>query len=148
MIVKLYKCYDSKNKLNKTLTDEFSLPGSFRNDISLTYIQLVINFNNIELFDHNYVYIELLHRYYFVDDYKILSNNRVELALSIDVLMTYKTDIENMKVKLSKSSIIFDDSDCKVSDSKNLVNHYELQNVFSEKPCIYMTCVNGDTTNE
>ena len=148
MTVKLYKCYDSKNKLNKTLTDEFSLTGNFRNNFSLSDIQLVLNFDNIELFDYNYVYIELLHRYYFVDDCKILSNNRIELALSIDVLMTYKTDIENMRVKLSKSNIIFDDSDCNVSDSKKLVNHYELQNVFSEKPYIYMTCVNGDTTNE
>lgn len=148
MIVKLYKCYDSKNKLNKTLTDELSLQGNFKNNFSLTDIQLVLNFNNIESFDYNYVYIELLHRYYFVDNCKILSNNRIELILSIDVLMTYKTDIENMKVKLNKSSIIFDDSDCKVSDSKKIVNHYELQNVFSEKPYIYMTCVNGDTTNE
>lgn len=148
MIVKLYKCYDSKNKLNKTLTDEISLTGNFRNSFSLSGIQLVLNFDNIELFDYNYVYIELLHRYYFVDDCKILSNNRIELALSIDVLMTYKTDIENMKVKLGKSSIIYDDSDCNVSDSKKLVNHYELQNVFSEKPYIYMTCVNGDTKNE
>lgn len=148
MVVKLYKCYDSKNKLNKTLTDEFSLTGNFKNNFSLTDIQLVINFNNIELFNYNYVYIELFHRYYFVNDCKILSNNRIELALSLDVLMTYKTDIENMRVKLSKSSIIFDDSDCNVSDNKHLVNHYELLNVFSEKPYIYMTCVNGDTNNE
>lgn len=148
MIVKLYKCYDSKNKLNKTLTDEFLLTGNFKNNFSLTDIQLVLYFDNIKLFDYNYVYIELLHRYYFVDDCKILSNNRIELILSIDVLMTYKTDIENMRVKLNKSSIIFDDSDCNVSDSKKLVNHYELQNVFSEKPYIYMTCINGDTNNE
>lgn len=148
MIVKLYKYYDSKNKLNKTLKDEISLTGNFRNNFSLTDIQLVLNVDNIELFDYNYIYIELLHRYYFVDDYKILSNNRIELALSLDVLMTYKTDIENMRVKLSKSNIVFDDIDCNVSDSKKLVNHYELQNVFSEKPYIYMTCINGDTNNE
>lgn len=148
MIVKLYKCYDSKNKLNKTLTSEISLTGNFKNNFSLTDIQLVLYFDNIELFDYNYVYIELLHRYYFVDDCKILSSNRIELVLSIDVLMTYKTDIVNMRVKLNKSSIIFDDSDCNVSDSKKLVNHYDLQNVFSEKPYIYMTCINGDTNNE
>ena len=148
MIVKLYKCYDSKNKLNKTLADEFSLTGNFKNNFSLSNIQLVLNFNNIELFNYNYVYIELLHRYYFIDDCIVLSNNRIELSLKIDVLMTYKKDIENMRVKLDKASIIFNDSDCNVSDNKQLVNHYELSNVFSEKPYIYMTCVNGDTNNE
>lgn len=148
MIVKLYKCYDSKNKLNKTLTGELSLTGNFKNNFSLSNLELVLSFNNPELFDYNYAYIELLHRYYFIDDCLVLSNNRIELSLKIDVLMTYKNDIENMIVKLDKSSVIFDDSDCKVSDSKKLVNHYELQNVFSEKPCIYMTCVNGDTNNE
>lgn len=148
MTVKLYKCYDSENKLNKTLTDELSLTGNFKNNFSLSNLQLVLSFNNLELFDYNYVYIELLHRYYFIDDCMVLSNNRIELSLKIDVLMTYKNDIKNMRVKLDKSSVIFDDIDCNVSDSKKLVNHYELQNVFSEKPYIYMTCVNGDTTNE
>ena len=148
MEVNLYKCLDRKEKLNKTLTNLKILNGDFKNNISLSNIDLILTTSDVDIYTYNYCYIPAFNRYYFINSIDIVSKNRIVMKLLIDVLMSYKTDIERMTVKLNKSSVLFDDSDCLTKDNKELVFHGDFRNVFSNNPKLYMTCIKGDTENE
>lgn len=69
----------------------------FKFDKSLMSIEIEINFNPSAhkklLTSCNYIYVEYLKRYYFVDDIILLTGNRINVKCSIDVLYTYKNNI-------------------------------------------------------
>lgn len=49
--------------------------------------------DDAEMTTFNYMYIEELGRYYFIDDIVSVHNNKWEISAHVDVLETYKNDI-------------------------------------------------------
>lgn len=49
--------------------------------------------DNAEVTTFNYMHIEALGRYYFIDDIVSINNNKWEISAHVDVLETYKGDI-------------------------------------------------------
>lgn len=52
----------------------------------------------------NYAYIEKFKRYYFVNNISRLDNNRYEISLTVDVLMSFKDEIKELDVIGTRSS--------------------------------------------
>lgn len=93
MKIELYKTIDPINKLNKTLTNKLELTGNLKNDCDIMRPLIEVSyFNNWKEF--NYCYIEEFGRYYFIDDVTF-SNKVLRISMSVDVLMSFRSDILN-----------------------------------------------------
>lgn len=96
MICTFYKVNDDEHKISKTLTNSHQTTCNIIN--STTIINPVIVVDS-QYLNYNYVYINDLHRYYFVDNITI-TNNMIVMQLRIDVLYTYKNDILEMSLHI------------------------------------------------
>ena len=99
MNITLYKTKSANNVISKKLVSEKNLGNSciLGDNTSVTSPTVIIGgITSIDtISDYNYAYIAQCHRYYYINDIIALSGGRVKLILSVDVLMTYKTDILN-----------------------------------------------------
>lgn len=144
MTIRLYKTFDQKEKLNKTLTNEKTVTGTLKTKMSIIKPSILLHNSNINFADYNYCYIVDFDRYYFIDDIMIETNNLFELKLSEDVLMTFNADIKNMSVEITQASIYNNNKvDCETSNQKTLIKTIDLQNPFNNNGFLYLTTVKG-----
>lgn len=97
----LYYNQSQENKLNKLLTNKGNRTIIFLDSVDFLYPRITVKSLPIET---NYVYIESLGRYYFINDIKNLKNELFELNLRCDVLMSYKQDIEESQAIITEST--------------------------------------------
>ena len=99
MNITLYKTKSANNVINKKLESEKNLGNSclLVDNTSVTSPTVIIGgIASIDsISDYNYAYIPQCHRYYYINDIIALSGGRVKLLLTVDVLMSFKTDILN-----------------------------------------------------
>lgn len=97
MNITLYKTKSANNVINKKLESEKNLGNKciLADNTSVTSPTVIIGgITSIDtISDYNYAYIAQGHRYYYINDIIALSGGRIKLILSVDVLMTFKTDI-------------------------------------------------------
>lgn len=145
MTIKLYKCLDRKNKLNKALQNEKVITGSLKNKVSVINPTIILKREtNFNFSDYNYCYIEEFNRYYFIQNININNLSLFEIELKEDVLMSFKSDINKMTVQINESDRPNDNFlDCKMQDKKELIQSIDLINPFSETGFIYMATIKG-----
>lgn len=102
MTIKLYKTPSEVNKVTKVLTDELSLTGELRESSSV--ITPNIKIEDDDLTDYNYAYIPEFGRYYFITNITSVRNNLWELAMRVDVLMTYADEIKANTAVIARNS--------------------------------------------
>lgn len=88
--LELYKVTNQTNELTKTLNNAIVINGVFRSEIDAIDVIVEIETNT---YDFNYVYIQTLGKYYFLDNITHVNAKIARLYLHCDVLMTYKQDI-------------------------------------------------------
>ena len=88
--LELYKVTNQPNELTKTLNNAVVVNGSFRGEIDSMDVIVEIESNT---YDFNYVYIQSLNKYYFLQNLVHVNAKIIRMQLHCDVLMTYKTDI-------------------------------------------------------
>ena len=112
--IQLYQCTCENKRVDKTnylkLLDTIS--GTMRDSISVTDMTVEIEYP-IPTF--NYVYIPLFNRYYFVDDISSVVYGVWSVALSVDVLMSYKDTIKTLEAFVDRSQSNYN---LKVIDNK------------------------------
>ena len=97
MNVILYNNKSDKRQLVKNITEIKTLSAFAKGDINIISPTLIIqNFST----DFNYCYISDFDRYYFVKSITLLTGQRIQIDLSVDVLMTYKEEIKNLTVNV------------------------------------------------
>lgn len=96
MICTFYSVNDDKRKINKTLTNSHQATCDIINSTTIINPIIVVDSQYI---NYNYVYINDLNRYYFVDNITI-SNNMIVMQLNVDVLYTYRNEIKSMPVHI------------------------------------------------
>ena len=90
--IKLYKYESPNDYINKTLTNEKSYSGTFRDEVSV--IDPVFEIETTDnLATWNYAYIEDLGRYYYITGIVAVTNKLWRIYCHVDVLMTYKPQI-------------------------------------------------------
>ena len=154
MNVTLYKNTSDKRNLNKVLSEIKSVSATAKGEINIISPTLILEYFSTYF---NYCYISEFNRYYFVKSITLLTGQRIQIDLSVDVLMTYKEDIKNLTVNvlryenieptfLTDSRIpLFSDTIQKVIEfPKNIFN---LENP-SENSKNFLLTVAGGTFNE
>lgn len=98
-----YSSTAEKNKLDKTeyLTDGVSTNIRLKESCGMLTPVIIMSAN---VTGKNYVYIPLFARYYFITNITRLDNDRIEVSCKVDVLMSFKDDIANLKVIATRSS--------------------------------------------
>ena len=118
MTVIFYKYDGIQNKINITL--ENGLPVNdviMHNDFDITNFELLIkdtNFNS----EYNYCYIQDLGRYYFIESVEKMNGTIYKIKLTVDVLKSFSTQIENIQAIITKSENPDDNFvDCEKSEN-------------------------------
>lgn len=105
MQIILYQTKSETNKINKTLSAPLTLNVVRLLDDTSIMTPIIDVRNSIgNLSAKNYAYIQAFQRYYFINSYEILSNEIVRLHLTVDVLMSFKNDINNLSVIAERST--------------------------------------------
>ena len=96
-----YKVSDPKNKLDKTLDNltKLELEGYLRDRADILYPIIIVT---TDVTEYNYCYCPELHRYFFVDSCEIYRRSAWICKLSVDVLMSYSTEIKLMQGVVSR----------------------------------------------
>lgn len=99
-VVKVGKCIDPRNKINKTFNTTFELEGTLKDQCDLLNPTIQIRLVADEslylpnLAKCNYMYIENFGgRYYYITDFKTIRNSMAEITGHVDVLKTYSSEI-------------------------------------------------------
>ena len=139
MNITLYKTKSANNVINKKLTSEKNLGNNcvLADNTSVTSPTVIIGgISSLDsISNYNYAYIAQCHRYYYINDIIALSGGRVKLVLTVDVLMSYKTDILNstqlVTRQKNKGKMYLADADWTVDGRTYLRSHYFSENHFA-----------------
>ena len=132
MKIDLYKNTTEENAIEKIIIDKKTIEGTLKTTIDVTDFSVMFNFFE-DWNDYNYVYIEKLKRYYFVESKRILNNSLVEYDLIEDVLMSFKDLIRQQNILVTESEIAFNGSKNNyISENKlTVANSYEMEDLFN-----------------
>ena len=132
MKVDLYKNTTEENAIEKIIVDKKTIEGTLKTTIDITNFSVIFNFFE-DWNNYNYVYIEKLKRYYFVDSKRIVNNSLVEYNLVEDVLMSFKDLIRQQNILLTESETAFNGSKNNYTAENKLtvVNSYEMEDLFN-----------------
>lgn len=103
MNLTLYKTSSDRRRLSKSLSvikDNISCIIKDMNDIYTP--RLILENDDLSLDKCNYAYISEFGRYYYINDIRPLTGNRVELVLSVDVLMSFKGELYSIPLIIDK----------------------------------------------
>lgn len=132
MKIDLYKNTSAENEIEKVLLDKKTIEGTLKNTIDITDFSVIFNFF-VDWNNYDYVYIEKLKRYYFVESKRIVNNSLVEYDLIEDVLMSFKDLIRQQNILLTESEKAFNGSKNSYTSENKLTvaNSYEMEDLFN-----------------
>lgn len=132
MKIDLYKNTTEENAIEKIITDKKTIEGTLKTTIDITNFSVIFNFFE-EWNNYNYVYIEKLKRYYFVESKRIINNSLVEYDLIEDVLMSFKDLIRQQNILLTESETAFNGSknNYMAENKLTVANSYEMEDLFN-----------------
>ena len=132
MKIDLYKNTTEENAIEKIIVDKKTIDGTLKTTIDITDFSVIFNFFE-DWNNYNYVYIEKLKRYYFVESKRIVNNSLVEYDLIEDVLMSFKDLIRQQNILLTESEMAFNGSQNNYTAENKLTvaNSYEMEDLFN-----------------
>lgn len=132
MKIDLYKNTSEENAIEKIIIDKKTIEGTLKTTIDITDFSVIFNFFD-DWNNYNYVYVEKLKRYYFVESKRILNNSLVEYDLFEDVLMSFKDLIRQQNILLTESETVFNGSKNNyIAENKlTVANSYEMKDLFN-----------------
>lgn len=107
MKITLYQNVSERNQMDKTLTKVKDIDGKFKQSTNIMSPVLVLSYASLP--DFNYIYIEELARYYFVDSITSINEGLWQINCSEDVLETYSTAILNLTAYVTRNENEYND---------------------------------------
>ena len=102
-VIFYYNMSDAR-KINKVLNDGETFPGIPRDEINV--MNPIIRFEKENVLRYNYAYIPELQRYYDVVSRTAYREGIWDIEFAVDVLMSFRNDINNFNVIVDKQSMI------------------------------------------
>lgn len=122
------KTYDDVKTLHKSVTSIGTTKTAvIKNDTSVINPHFILTFSS-DCLTANYLYCSDLDRYYFINDYTLLTGNRIDLTCTVDVLKTAENSINQLNttiVRQEKQGISI------LPDSNILVQNYNIVDIYS-----------------
>lgn len=104
MEITFYLNQDEPNKVNKTLGTGYLVDGNLKESCRIENPSILIE-TDIDINGYNYFYIPEFNRYYFRTEYEVVRNNLIRVSGRTDVLMSFKTEMQNFDVILDHSEV-------------------------------------------
>lgn len=135
MIAKIYKTKSAPNVVNKILTEVVAFEEViFKEYTSLLNPTIIINgvsnassYTIEDIGTSNYFSIPKVNRYYFITDITMMSGGRVAITGTVDVLMSFKSDILGSTQLIvrqeKKTNNYLIDTDIPLSSKKQVIEH-------------------------
>lgn len=102
MDIVLYTTGSEKERIVKTLSNGLTLTGTLREESSVINPSFIIQDENPS--SYNYCYISEFNRYYFITNITSIRTNLWRIDCSVDVLMSFASEILNLDVIVSNLS--------------------------------------------
>ena len=99
----LYQNMSEKNKLDKDIQFPLTITGTLKNDCSIINPVILAAITANAASSYNYIYIASFNRYYYINDAISIRDGITELHCSVDVLMSFKTEILNNSAIIERS---------------------------------------------
>lgn len=136
MLIYLYRNNSEPNRLDKDLTEVRVVNGSLRDSVSILTPAIRIERKADEVADDfNYFYIPAWNRYYFLQDAVSIRREITEITGRVDVLQSFKNDIENLTVitdKQTESGSVYINDGSWVAESREFYSTLNFQNGFND----------------
>ena len=118
MTVIFYTYNGIKNKINKILSSGLTVNDVIiQNDFDITNFDLLIKNSSFNI-DYNYCFIPDLNRYYFIENIEKMNGSIYKIRITVDVLKSFSTQIENINAIITKSENPDDNFvDCEKSEN-------------------------------
>ena len=98
----LYENHSDSNVINKELTGRKTVDITLKKQNNL--MDLIIKLQtDINIIKYNYCYIPDFKRYYFIQDIEVYNKNMYNLYLHIDLLETYKKELQECNCIIGRS---------------------------------------------
>lgn len=113
--------------INKILLDGDSFTGQARDIVDV--MSPVVLFDTPDVLRYNYAYIPELQRYYDVTNRTAFREGLWEVSFSVDVLMSFRGDINQLNVVVDKQSMISNGNEY-IDDSSLVAENVMFQQVY------------------
>ena len=100
LVVVLMNMIDEVNVIGKSWTNETKVEGKLIYDNSVSEPVILLEGNYLS---YNYCYVPFFNRFYYIGDYVVTRQTMVEIHLKVDPLQSFKTEILNSNVMVSRS---------------------------------------------
>lgn len=136
MNITFYYNSSEKERINKSLSKSLSLDGYLKDECSVINPIILVEAENLSSF--NYCYIKEFNRFYYILDTSVVRTGLWRVALSVDVLMSFKDRILNLdciidKQYLQNKSDLFINDGSFINESKEFVEIANFQSGFNDK---------------
>lgn len=108
MEIRLYNNTSDTNVVDKTINNEYTITGTLRDVSNMKTPSIVIQHTGV--FQYNYAYIPEFNRYYYINEVVTVRTGLLNIMLTCDVLMSFKSDIRN------STAVIIESTDTDVSN--------------------------------
>ena len=125
-VVFYYNTSDNR-VLNKRLYEGIRISGQARDEIDI--MEPVVLFDSTDI-PYNYAFIPQFSRYYSVVGKNVLRENLIEVSFEVDVLMSFRYDISNLKVIVDKQSDISNGNEY-IDDGSLVAENVMFQSVYN-----------------
>ena len=155
MDIILYNTKDDNRKLNKTLTEIKLITVRLKDDTDIMHPVIELDGANLPP-TANYCYIAAFGRYYYINQQDIKIGRDLVLTLSVDVLMSWKSQILNSTVIAERTSNKYNkyipDKIPMLSRQNNIFKAFtpyqgayafNSGTITAETPCILLTVIKG-----
>lgn len=126
MEITLYKTTSETNQINKNLTNATILNGNLKQGSSVINPSIIIEHSNPTSF--SMVNIPDFNRFYFISEFVNIRENIWELHLTVDVLMSYKTQIKNLNVIVERAE---NEEDSFIDDGSRITSCKRTQQILN-----------------
>lgn len=124
--VDLYNVNDDKRTVNKKLNSRDTIKATLKEECDIVNpIFLLTKIDNV--LNKNYLYCPYLHRYYFIDNIVLGVGGKQELHCSVDVLMTYKSDILKLSAIINRQEKNYQNSGGGSANGQFIDNRYPIR---------------------
>lgn len=103
--IKLQNNHSAKNRIGKDINDIRTLTGTLRDGCSIINPKILIRMDDVsDLKNCNYMTISEFGRKYFITDIVSVTHNTIEVSGHVDVLETYKDEIDKNTAIIARQS--------------------------------------------
>ncbi len=104
MNVRVCSTSSAKNKVDKVLTSGTVLDCALKENTSIINPTFIVVQSSVgSLATQNYCYVGEWQRYYFINNIEVMTGGRIALHCSIDVLMSWRSQIKNIRTFISRN---------------------------------------------